>query len=84
MAAQSFIPLGAFKGQEPSTGLFCGEILEAQVKVNPATGGRYHHLHVETLGGQIDVVADISVLIGEARVGGIAQCEGWLSARLAE
>ena len=83
MAAKSFIPLGAFKGQQPSTGLFCGEILEAEVKINPATGGTYQHLLVETLGGQIDVVADLTVLSGETRIGRIVQCEGWLSARLA-
>jgi hypothetical protein len=83
MAAKSFIPLGAFKGQQPSTGLFCGEILEAEVKINPATGGTYQHLLVETLGGQIDVVADLTVLSGETRIGGIVQCQGWLSARLA-
>jgi hypothetical protein len=84
MATKSFIPLGAFKGEKPSTALFCGEILEAQVKTNPSGGGRYQHLLVDTLGGQIDMVADMSVLIGEPRVGGIAQCQGWLSARLAE
>jgi hypothetical protein len=84
MAAKSFIPLGQFKDQQPSTALFCGEILEAQIKVNPATSGKYHHLLVETLGGQIDIVADIGVLLGEPRVEGIAQCQGWLSARLAE
>ncbi len=59
------------------------EAFERELKVNPAAGGRYHHLFVETLGGQVDVVADPSVLVGEASVGGIVQCEGWLSARLA-
>jgi hypothetical protein len=84
MATKSFIPLGAFKGEKASTAFFCGEILKAQVKTNPSGGGKYNYVLVDTLGGQIDMVADMSVLIGEPRVGGIAQCQGWLSARLAE
>src|SRR6266550_8870482 len=83
MAKKSLIPMGSFEGQQPSTAIFCGEIMGAELKVNPAAGGRYHHLFVETLGGQVDVVADPSVLVGEASVGGIVQYEGWLSARLA-
>jgi hypothetical protein len=83
MAAKSFIPLDIFEGQRPSTALFCGEIVGIEVTANPATGQTYHHLLIETLGGQIDVVADPSVVVGEAHPGGIVQCAGWLSARLA-
>ena len=84
MARKSFIPLGAFKDAKPSTALFCGDIREAHLQTNPTSRATYHHLLVETLGGQIDMVADMSVLVGKPRAGGIVQCQGWLSARLAE
>jgi len=83
MARKSFIPLGAFKDAKPSTALFCGEILEAHLKTNSTSREQYQHLLVDTLGGQIDVVADAGVLVGKPGAGCIVQCQGWLSARLA-
>ena len=86
MATQSFIPVGQFATwQGPvAAGLFTGVVVSAQLKVNPISGLSYYHATVETLGGQVDVVADPEICAMAPTSGGIIQATCWLSGRLVE
>ncbi len=66
-ATQSFVPSGLFslgeEGKDPSppqaTGMFTGIIKQFEKKRNELTGEEFYWLFVDTLGGEVDVVADI-------------------------
>lgn len=83
--AESFIPSGLFvTGDAPPTAhaVFTGQVLEAELRTNPATGLLFQHLRVRTLGGELDVVADPAGVEGSPVVGGTASGSFWLSARI--
>jgi hypothetical protein len=83
MATRSFIPLGLFPPDPPSSrAWFCGEIERVSRKFNP-DGGLYWHLLVSTLGGEVDVVAAPEQVGSEPEPGGLVQITAWLSVRSA-
>ena len=55
----------------------------AEVLVNRFTDQPFHTLRVRTFGGTFDVVAHPSLVADEPQVGGVAQGNFWLSARVA-
>jgi hypothetical protein len=80
LASKSFIPVGMFKdsGAPPSSGLFTGTVVAAQRLTNPATGQQFLHAVVDTLSGQIDVVADTDLVRDVPNSGGIIETTCWL------
>jgi hypothetical protein len=87
-AAESFVPSGLFPAtgddagfRETATAIFTGHVVDAEAAVNLETGGAYRHAVVRTLGGEMDVVADPSVIAGEPAAGGVVQGSFWLSGR---
>ncbi len=93
MAAKSFIPSGLFTFNEDDEGdlsivrpiaIFAGEIKEFQLKTNQLTQENFYHFLVETLGGEVDVVADANLLSDEPKIGGIVSGQFWLSGRIYE
>lgn len=88
-AVQSFIPSGLFSSSEegkPSTpeafGFFTGVIKQAEGRQNALTGQIFYVLLVDTLGGEIDVVADAGFFEKAPAVNEIIQVECWLSGQL--
>jgi hypothetical protein len=90
-ASKSFIPSGLFNPEktEPNDpplafGIFTGEIKEFELKTNTLTGEKFYWFLVDTLGGEIDVVADPKLISVEPNVGGYLNGQFWLSGRLVE
>ena len=87
-AAESFIPSGLFQpgGEETSHpeafAILSGTVLRAETLVNPAGGASFHWAKVRTLGGEVDLVADPEVLVGELSEGGVISGTFWLSGRI--
>lgn len=90
LAAEAFIPTGMITtagqpaDQYRAEALLTGHILAAEEVANPVTGLPFHHLHLRTLGGEVDVVADPELVAAPPQVGGVAQVTGWLSGRVVE
>lgn len=87
-AAQSFVPGGLFapEGEEDfqprPVGMLAGEIKEFELKTNQITKAKFYWFLVETLGGEVDVVADPKLITIEPNTGGIVNGQFWLSGRL--
>ena len=88
-AAQSFIPTGLFSSAEESdpgpaqaSGFFTGLIKQWEHKKNGMTGEAFSWLLVDTLGGEVDVVADSRYFENEPKINGVIQGEFCLSGRL--
>lgn len=89
-ATQSFVPSGLFSfGEEekdPSppqaTGIFTGIIRQFEKKRNELTGDEFYWLLVDTLGGEVDIVADIRYFEKTPIANGIVQGAFWLSGQL--
>ena len=90
-AAKSFVPSGLFSfGEDEKVdlnvvrpiGMFTGEIKEFELKTNSLTNENFYHFLVETLGGEIDVVADAKLIPETPQIGGIVNGQFWLSGRL--
>lgn len=90
MAAKSFIPSGMFLPDENAApiepprpiGIFAGEIKEFELWTNKVSGVKFYSFLVETLGGEVDVVADPKLIAGEPKVGGIVSGQFWLSGKI--
>jgi hypothetical protein len=90
MASKSFIPSGMFLPDEQATpiepprpiGIFSGEIKEFGLKTNSISKENFYWFLVETLGGEVDVVADPKLITIEPKIGGIISGQFWLSGRL--
>jgi hypothetical protein len=89
MAVQSFIPSGLFSSPEeeqPSAsrafGFFAGIINEWEKKRNEMTGAHYYWLLTDTLGGEIDVVADERFFEKAPVTGGVLQGNFWLCGQI--
>jgi hypothetical protein len=96
MAAESFIPIGLLpkeflSGDSPSqqsdespgaNAFLSGHVRSHHLCANPETGNSFHHVHLRTLGGEVDVVGDPAVVSGEPVVGGVIQGTFWLSGRV--
>lgn len=89
-ATHSFVPSGLFsfseEGQDPNppqaTGMFTGVIKQFEKKLNDLTNEAFYWLLVDTLGGDVDVVADIRFFEKEPKIEGIIQGHFWLSGQL--
>ena len=90
MAVKSFIPSGLFTPDEEKTpidpprpiGIFTGEIKEFELKTNELSSEKFYWFLVESLGGEVDVVADAKLVTSEPRVGGIVSGQFWLSGKI--
>ena len=90
MASKSFIPSGLFSpdgkrdkmSRHDRFGIFAGEIKEFELKTNELSGEKFYWFLVETLGGEVDVVADPKLIPNEPKIGGIVSGQFWLSGRL--
>jgi hypothetical protein len=90
IAAKSFIPNGLFTADNPPEavdpprpfGIIAGEIKEFELKTNKLSGEKFYWFLIETLGGEIDVVADPKLVSAEPNSGGILQGQFWLSGKL--
>jgi hypothetical protein len=89
-ASKSFVPSGLFaidgdlkeiESPQP-IGLLAGEIMEFGLKINQLTGEKFYWFLVDTLGGEIDVVADPRYVSQEPQIGGILHGTFWLSGKL--
>ncbi len=80
LAPKSFIAVGMFKdsGAPPSSGLFTGIVKWSQRLVNRATAQEFLHVQVDTLSGEIDVVADLGSVQGVPALGGVVKATCWL------
>jgi hypothetical protein len=80
LAPKSFIPVGMFKdsGAPPSSGLFTGIVKGSQRLMNRATAQEFVHVQVDTLSGEIDVVADVGSVEGVPAIGGVVKATCWL------
>lgn len=84
----SFIPSGLITPSgEPvvppeSHALFTGVVIEAAERQNAVTGDLYSWALVETVGGTIDVVIDMTLLGAPVRAGNVISGWFWLSARV--
>lgn len=91
MASKSFIPSGLFLPDEKATpiepprpiGIFAGEIKEFELKTNQLSGNEFYWFLIETLGGEIDVVADGKLISSAPNIGGIVSGQFWLSGKIA-
>lgn len=88
-ASQSFVPSGLFSPNENSDpnppeaiGLFVGIIKQTEKKKNELTGQEFQWMLVDTLGGEIDVLADLRFFSAEPKIGGIVHGQFWLSGQL--
>jgi hypothetical protein len=87
-AAESFIPSGTFRpGGEPiepptSEAIVSGLILASELRTNSVSGTPFYALVIKTLGGVIDMAADVALVTKPPVVGGIASGVCLLSARV--
>ncbi|MCY7374843.1 MAG: hypothetical protein LH472_02585 [Pyrinomonadaceae bacterium] len=91
-ASKSFIPVGLFALGATSeeidlsvvrpVGKFAGEIKKFEVKTNELSGEKFYWFLVETLGGEVDVVADAKLVTIQPGIGGIVSGQFWLSGKL--
>ncbi len=87
VASKSFIPGGLFSQQDDEAealGIFSGVVLEVEKKKNQMTGQAFYWMLVDTVGGEIDVVADIKQLATIPKKNGIIHGNFWLSGRFTE
>jgi hypothetical protein len=91
-ASQSFIPSGLFNfgaegGDQDITppqayGIFAGIIKDWELKTNEFTGEQFYWFLVDTLGGEVDVVADPILVAENPQNGGIINGQFWLSGKI--
>jgi hypothetical protein len=90
MSAKSFFSSGLFltrnslipvESARPIS-IFAGEIKEFALKTNELSGENFYWFLVETLGGEVDVVADVKLVPNEPIIGGIVSGQFWLSGKL--
>jgi hypothetical protein len=68
----------------PSRAFFTARVIASEMRRNTVTGQSFHAALVKTLGGTIDLVADVRQVHEPLRPGCIVQGEFWLCARLIE
>ncbi|MBA3631738.1 MAG: hypothetical protein H0W58_02835 [Acidobacteria bacterium] len=90
MSAKSFFPSGLFLTKDETIatetprpiGIFAGEIKEFELKTNELSNENFYWFLVETVGGEIDVVADVKLVPNKPNIGGIVSGQFWLSGRV--
>lgn len=92
-AAKSFVPSGLVSFELPEgedfdltvlrpISFFSGEVKAVEVKTNELTKENFYSLLVETLGGEVDVVADPKLVAQTPQTGNIVSGQFWLSGRI--
>lgn len=91
-AAKSFVPVGLFAFDAETeaidlnvvrpVGKFAGEIKRFELKTNELSGEKFYWFLIETLGGEVDVVADAKLIASEPQIGGVVSGQFWLSGRI--
>ncbi len=89
-ATKSFMPSGLFLPDDQKTeiesprpiGIFAGEIKRFELKTNELSNENFYWFLVETLGGEVDVVADVKLVPVEPQIGGIVSGQFWLSGKI--
>jgi hypothetical protein len=88
-ASQSFVPSGLFSPDDKTDpnppealGLFAGIIKQTAKKKNVLTQQEFQWMLVDTLGGEVDVLADLRFFNTEPKVGGVVHGQFWLSGKL--
>lgn len=84
LAPIAAVPLGLFveEGEPPQAlVLYAGTVLSVNRLVEPK-GDAFYHLHLATLGGEVDVVASEEQLATVPAVGWAVRVSGWVSARV--
>ena len=89
MASRSFIPSSLFAATDnendtDSDCTFSGHIMEFELLENQFTKQKFYRLRVDTLGGEVDVVADPELFETEPVLNGIINGGFWLSARFTQ
>ncbi len=90
MSASSFFASGMFLTRDNTDviesprpiGILSGEIKEFELKTNELSSKNFYWFLVETLGGDIDVVADVKLVPNQPNIGGIVSGQFWLSGKL--
>ncbi len=84
-ASQSFIPAGLFTPKLETVdppkahAIFTGRVIQYATLINEFTGIKYKWALVQTLGGEVDVVVDASLVHDEVNIGSIISGSFWLS-----
>jgi hypothetical protein len=81
--ASGLLSAGLIEPENPmSFGLFSGIIKECELKSNKKTKNNFYWMLIDTLGGEIDAVADIRLLQIAPQKGNIVYGQFWLSGQL--
>ena len=95
-AVKSFVPSGLFAAESASAAdngaahppqahaFISGEIIDFDLRTNSLTGKQFYWFLVETLGGQVDVVADPVYIKNAPEKGAIIKGSFWLSGKILE
>jgi hypothetical protein len=85
-SSQSFVPTGLFRENDDippqAHAKFAGTIKKFELKINQTSGEQFYYFLVETLGGEIDVVSDVSYVKNEPKIGGILHGSFWLTGKI--
>lgn len=90
MSSKSFFSSGLFLIRDSliavesarPIGIFAGEIKEFELKTNALSEANFYWFLVETLGGEVDIVADVNLVPNQPNIGGIVSGQFWLSGKL--
>jgi hypothetical protein len=85
--SQSFVAIGLFSNKEDNAApeafaLINGIVVESEKKVNKKTGKEFYWILLQTLGGQIDMVVDPSLIKFNPIKGTIVTGQFWLSGKI--
>lgn len=85
-ASQSFIPVGLIGPDDTESPeaqvLLTGIVREVEDKKNQFSGQWFTWILLETLGVTLDLVVDRSEFPQEPQIGGVIQCQAWLSGQV--
>jgi hypothetical protein len=85
-AVESFMPIGLFSEDEEETpepyAVFSGVVQQSEVRTNQMTGEKFYWMLVDTLGGEVDVVASTDLCESLPNPLSIIQGQFWLSGRI--
>ena len=86
-AVESFMPIGLFEedeeGENPEPySVFSGVVQQSEIRTNEMTGEKFYWMLVNTLGGEIDVVASRELCDQLPNPLSIIQGQFWLSGRI--
>ncbi len=88
-AVESFMPIGLFDEDEDENeeapepfAVFSGVVKQSEVRTNEMTGEEFYWMLVDTLGGEVDVVASTDLCESLPNPLSIIQGQFWLSGRI--